>query len=91
MPSESASRSRNENLCQCQNYCITLSIWTLVAILMSFIKETLQSSHVPSFPFSFSPSCTKKKGVEFGQNCNLEIPVHKCKHTKQNYLDFDVF
>lgn len=29
--------------------------------------------------------------MEFRQNCNTEISGDKCKCTKENYLDFNVF
>lgn len=84
---------RSGNLWQHQNYCIILSIWTLVAMLVNYIKEIAHrvSSDVPSLPFCFSPVPIRRWGrVEFKQNCNIEISWDKCMCTKEYYLDFDM-
>lgn len=62
---EYVSWGKSGTLRQCQNYCIRLSIWTLVARLVSYIKAIFQRVHlqwrVPSPPFSLSPVSAKER------------------------------
>lgn len=60
---------RKDNLWQCQNYHIKLSMWTLVT--MSYTKEIL--GRVFKCSLTSFPQSPPRGGVDFRQNCNTEI------------------